>query len=141
MDFAGFTIATYGTLLALIILAILVFVIPIKGKKKRLFLRIGSCTVFAALAVGLMMVPSTHVYTVEGKVLTVDTHGDGKDDSDYSVINTDQSNKAFVVLRRDIPSVSEGDTVNLSCKTTSNDKVYMCDGEVQKTSSTSTNGS
>lgn len=142
MNFAGFTLETYifAGLLLFVAGCIAFAPAPKMGDKSSLaFLRkpltrtLVSAFAVAAVA-GLLFIPSTHMVSTEGTVVSVEAHGDGSSEGDYSVINTDQANVALVVMRSDMPEVSQGDTVKLRCNMTNDDKVYLCNGSVSSAS-------
>lgn len=79
--------------------------------------------------------PELRTYETQGKIVEVETNGDGESEGDYSVIDTDSSNVALVVPRSTLPSVAPGDHVELTCSLLSakSEAVYYCDkGSVSK---------
>lgn len=79
--------------------------------------------------------PELRTYDTQGTIVEVETNGDGSDEDDYSVIDTDSSNVALVVPRSTLPSVAPGDHVKLTCSllAAGSETVYFCDkGSVSK---------
>lgn len=137
MNFAGFTLEAYIATALLLVIAVVIFTRRPDNEDKSLLkvfrkplVRISTGIVFVAAAIGLLFIPATHMSSVEGSVVSVEPHGDGSGSEDYSVIDLDHTNVALVVMRSDMPEVTQGDSVKLRCKTTSEDKVYLCHGSV-----------
>lgn len=79
--------------------------------------------------------PELRTYDTQGTIVEVETKGDGSNEDDYSVIDTDSSNVALVIPRSALPSVAPGDHVSLTCTALDGDdeSVYYCaKGSVSK---------
>lgn len=136
MDFAGFTTEAYiAAALFLFVAGVSVFIIARGGDRvvsspRRKALASIVPIALVASAIGLLFIPNTHVYAAEGKVITAEPHGDGSGASDYTTLDLDETNAALVIMRSDMPAVSEGDSVKLRCKSLGADRTYICKGTV-----------
>lgn len=134
MDFAGFTLEAYIAVAVFLSISGAIIFALVKTKlgstPRRTALLSLIPTILIASAIGMLFIPSTHMYATEGKVITAEPHGDGSNNSDYTTLDLDQTNAGLVVMRSEMPAVSEGDTVRLRCKTAGADEVYICTGSV-----------
>lgn len=136
MDFAGFTPEAYVAAALFLVVAAGMSLLIIKDMflPRRKYLAAIAPAVLVGAAVGLLFVPNTHLYSTDGKVVTAEPHGDGSGASDYTTLDLDQTNAGIVVMRSDMPKVSEGDSVKLRCKSLGADKTYICKGTVSHSS-------
>lgn len=146
MNFAGFTLLGYILLALFVVMIALTPILFARDDKvpqswipfKKGTDWAGAKIVMILLAIAgiayVCVAQDYKLYSTSGEVVTVDTHGDGAHEKDYSVIDTDVTNVALVVKRQDLPSVSVGDRVDLKC-TQLDEKVYSCTGSVSKPNS------